>query len=169
MCTLHYQRSYRTGDPTKTPRMLQVDRENATGVRVCTQCAEGKPLDEFRRHSRSLNGHLRECKACFSTRVKSWYLESGKHQVRTTSRRNHLLRNYGLTADQFNEMLDKQDGRCAVCGEPGKRLFVDHDHATGDVRSLLCHHCNLALGFAGDSVETLQRLITYLQEHALGR
>lgn len=53
-------------------------------------------------------------------------------------------------------------GECATCGSV-ERLCIDHDHATGRVRGLLCNDCNLSLGYAKDSIETLKNLIKYLE------
>lgn len=63
-------------------------------------------------------------------------------------RRAHLKHRYGITVEQYDEMLAAQGGHCALCPwEPsdGKVLAVDHDHETGRVRGLLCRGCNLAL------------------------
>ncbi|MGE0576133.1 MAG: endonuclease VII domain-containing protein [Reyranella sp.] len=61
-----------------------------------------------------------------------------------------------------------QEGRCKICRRPAeegqwKVLRVDHDHATGKIRGLLCHHCNVALGHFGDSPELLERAAEYLR------
>ena len=65
-------------------------------------------------------------------------------------------------------MLDEQGGGCAICQktpeENGRRLAVDHNHTTGDVRGLLCTQCNVGLGNLGDSVERLRSAIRYLNE-----
>lgn len=58
-------------------------------------------------------------------------------------------------------MLAEQDGRCKICGQL-KKLNVDHDHATGEVRGLLCHGCNVGIGFFRDSPELLRSAIDYL-------
>jgi len=67
------------------------------------------------------------------------------------------------------EMLTKQGGKCAVCGEGNtdikgnpSHLCVDHDHATGGVRGLLCKHCNIAAGNLKNSTERALRLSEYL-------
>lgn len=77
------------------------------------------------------------------------------------------VRKYGLTAEEYKQLIDKQDGKCAICGASignteGDRLYVDHDHATGKVRGLLCSNCNLGLGKFQDSVQLLQKAILYL-------
>ncbi len=83
----------------------------------------------------------------------------------------NLRTKYGLTREQYDQMVIDQGGVCAICegppcgmqrGGPRTRLEVDHDHVTGKVRGLLCHPCNLMLGHARDRVDTLQRATVYL-------
>ena len=76
----------------------------------------------------------------------------------------YMRRKFGMTLDDYNQMLADQGGGCAVCGtEPGtKRLHIDHDHETLKVRGLLCHPCNVALGFVKDDVDILAGLMAYL-------
>lgn len=96
-------------------------------------------------------------------------------QSKEWKRARHLKKTYGITVEIFGEMLAAQGGGCAICAVkecPSHRenLSVDHDHETGVVRGLLCHHCNLLLGYAGDSVERLKQAIAYLgggDAHAL--
>jgi len=56
------------------------------------------------------------------------------------------VRKYGLAPGEFEKMWKKQKGRCACCGKRAKRLIVDHDHQTNEVRGLLCYRCNMGLG-----------------------
>jgi len=77
-----------------------------------------------------------------------------------------LLRNYGISGRQYDEMFARQRGECALCGSPpkaNKRLHVDHCHSTGRVRGLLCIPCNLALGKLGDSIVSIKRALRYLE------
>jgi hypothetical protein len=86
--------------------------------------------------------------------------------ARAVYRRWQLAKTYGLTVNQYEELLSAQGGVCATCltNNPGsKDWHVDHDHATGRVRGLLCANCNLTLGKVGDSVETLERMISYMK------
>lgn len=77
-----------------------------------------------------------------------------------------LRRLYGITAEQYDEMLEAQGGVCAICERPpGKqRLNVDHDHKTGLVRGLLCWECNRrVLAAARDRAHILRRAAEYLE------
>lgn len=74
------------------------------------------------------------------------------------------LRNlYKLTPEQHAQMLAQQGGVCATCKKP-KRLDIDHDHANGDVRGLLCNTCNRALGLVYDDPALLRRMADYLEK-----
>ena len=80
-------------------------------------------------------------------------------------RKHKLKQRYGITEEDYQAMYKRQNGLCALCNNPpwpGKPLHVDHDHATGKVRALLCFHCNNMLGLAKDNIETLQNAIEYL-------
>lgn len=71
---------------------------------------------------------------------------------------------HGLTKVQFDEMLISQAGVCAICykGNGRKRLVIDHDHETGQVRGLLCSLCNTGIGMMKDDVGNLNSAIKYL-------
>jgi hypothetical protein len=74
---------------------------------------------------------------------------------------------YGISAEDYQRLLEAQDGKCAICRrKPGaKRLAVDHDHTTGEVRGLLDRGCNRdVLGHLREDTEALQRAIEYLND-----
>lgn len=81
-------------------------------------------------------------------------------------REQGLKRRFGMTLADYDEMLERQCGGCAICGThdtaPYKHFGVDHDHATGAVRGLLCHGCNSALGRLHDEPELLRAAADYL-------
>jgi hypothetical protein len=91
----------------------------------------------------------------------------------TGQQKSWLKQKYNLSLDDFEALLRKQGNRCAICfksieGETlggVRRANVDHDHATGKVRGLLCTGCNTALGKFEDSIRLLAAAIVYLQEH----
>jgi hypothetical protein len=80
---------------------------------------------------------------------------------------------YGITVEQYNDMVEVQGGRCAICNKiptgknhTSQRLAVDHDHATNTVRGLLCGTCNTTIGMIEDRPELLDRMRRYLAKHA---
>lgn len=73
-----------------------------------------------------------------------------------------------MTQDDFNDLLAEQGGCCAICesDDPGREWWsVDHDHATGAVRGLLCNNCNAGLGMFKDSPELIRAAYEYLAWH----
>lgn len=78
-----------------------------------------------------------------------------------------IRKKYGITKNQYDNLLQKQGGGCAICGrveEPdGRRLSIDHDHNTGEVRGILCNNCNNGIGSFGDDIEGMHKAISYLQ------
>lgn len=78
-------------------------------------------------------------------------------------RRAATLKRYGLTPPDYARLLLAQDGKCFMCLRPpsGRRMLdVDHDHITGEVRGLLCHRCNRALGYL--NVQAAMSVMSYL-------
>jgi hypothetical protein len=77
-------------------------------------------------------------------------------------------REYGVTHAEFVALLAAQGGVCAICGngnQSGRQLAVDHDHATGRPRGLLCTRCNPMLGYARDDIAVLQAATEYLKRY----
>ena len=72
------------------------------------------------------------------------------------------------TLAELEKVYDANNGLCAICGSPpGKRkLQLDHCHASGKLRGLLCHSCNVGLGSFKDDKEVMLRAIRYLEEHS---
>lgn len=78
----------------------------------------------------------------------------------------NLYRRYGLTYEKYMLLLEHQNYSCAICNtQPDKKLVVDHDHQTGEVRALLCRSCNVALGFLKEDINILQNAITYINRY----
>jgi len=138
-----------------------------TGTKVCTTCKVEKNINEFylRGGNYSPNSRKSKCKECDKKRVAETYWKDP-----SVYQNNHLKRNYGITLNEYNQMLVEQEHRCRTCGttEPGGKygkFMVDHSHNTGEVRGLLCKSCNIALGEVGDNINTLQKMIEYLQNY----
>lgn len=84
----------------------------------------------------------------------------------------HLKRMYGITLEEYNQMKQEQNGKCAICSceekfkqnEKIKNLCVDHDHKTGEIRGLLCHRCNIALSVIEIYIKNPEKWDNYLQK-----
>lgn len=80
------------------------------------------------------------------------------------------LRKYGITPKQKEQMLAKQAGKCAICADILKSgrtgMQIDHDHATGRMRGLLCHRCNRLLGHFKEDLPTFVRAIEYIRYYS---
>ena len=120
-------------------------------MKKCSRCRQEKDLSEFYTDKRNGGRPMAECKGCFSLRS------------RAKSRRARLGHDWGHNDELYLTRL--QGGRCAICGaEQGNRRFhLDHDHATGRARGLLCHSCNLGLGAFRDNPEWLDAAAAYLR------
>jgi len=88
-----------------------------------------------------------------------------------SSRNVSLMYKYKITEQRYFEILEKQMGLCAICRSDSprrrgsKNFTVDHNHTTMEVRGLLCHHCNVMIGLAKDSIEVLETAIKYLKNY----
>ncbi len=121
---------------------------NADGQVWCARCSAYLPITRFRVNAKGKPAAY--CKSC----------------ARAYNHEQRLKKVFGITADDYNRMLDVQEGRCAICrSKPNRtRLAVDHNHVTGKIRGLLCKRCNHdLLGSAQESVEILERAICYLE------
>jgi hypothetical protein len=157
----------------------------------CARCEQNKPLSGFA--IRTLKGVVRYhsyCKDCENKYARDFrakdreatkkkdraYYKANRERILASSRRYRVetgfnrkqhLKRYNLTPDEYQVLLVKQNGVCAICRRPpwGKRnvLMVDHDHETGKVRGLLCSTCNVGLGALHDDAELLRVAIAYLE------
>lgn len=133
----------------------------------CTKCLINKPRTEFYRHGKAKGGVHSACKDCEKKAARE-FNAANPEKMALVNRRSKLKAEYGMTLEQYDNMLEAQGGGCAVCGmiSPGGkgRFHVDHNHSTGKVRGLLCHLCNVGLGHFRDDVVTLTNAINYLNK-----
>ena len=89
----------------------------------------------------------------------------GKTEPRTIAALRVRLKKYGLSARDYERLLNRHQGRCGICEMemPEASLVIDHDHKTGTVRGLLCGGCNAGLGMFKDSPSSLTRAAEYLR------
>lgn len=93
--------------------------------------------------------------------IKYQYAYKKTKRGREVNYLSHIKSMYKLTSIDYNSLLNKQAGLCAICRGLGP-LKVDHCHSTGRVRGLLCHSCNVALGSFKDNIVNLSRAIGYV-------
>ena len=145
--------------------MLQISNTSITDrLKTCSRCKQEKELSQFTKCKSSKDGLLWYCKECR-------YADDRKYINPIKKKDTHLRKTYGITLAEYNSILEKQNFRCASCAKnlselKTRNIHVDHDHATGAVRGVLCHSCNMALGHVNDSIEALHGLIRYLEEHS---
>lgn len=137
----------------------------------CSTCGEVKPVSDFGFQRGRLRHH---CKVCKNIESKEWY-ENNKErkkqlsqQYRDIKKNQDLKKSYKITLDDYNRMLAEQGESCKICSthqnQLKRRLCVDHDHATGKVRGLLCDTCNRSLGLLKDNIEVMKKAVKYLEE-----
>jgi hypothetical protein len=118
--------------------------------KTCTKCNEKKSIDSFHKNKKNEDGRHYHCKAC---------------------RKEESLKLYGLSLQDYDDLLASQDGCCKICKttdprgqSKAGRFYVDHNHTTGKVRGLLCNDCNTAIGLLKDSPKTVAKALEYLLE-----
>lgn len=140
-----------------------------TGTRVCPLCGTEKDVSEFPVDIHRPKGISDRCKPCVAAIFREHQRKLKSEDIseyRRRNRKNNLKRIYGLTLEEYGEMADACGNKCQACGDPPgiKPLFVDHCHATGKVRGLLCGKCNTSLGLLKEDPEIMRRLIAYIEE-----
>jgi len=130
------------------------------------------------------------CKSCGEMHEQtSREIQSNQAPMSCTNYRPHnwsgyerqdaiIRRQYGISMQEFNELLEHQGGGCAICAKPisklRRRMNIDHCHDTNQVRGILCSGCNTGLGHLGDNIDGLLRAVAYLKnppfkQYALAR
>jgi hypothetical protein len=135
--------------------------------RTCRKCKKFKPWGKFPARDRGKNQKSSVCYKCTRKRNLAYAQDHKKAIAESRLRRlaqdpEKLKYRYGLTPEEFNDMLEESAGLCQVCGRSPKRLVIDHNHHTGHVRGLLCDRCNVKL-FAVENVDVLIMMIDYLR------
>jgi hypothetical protein len=111
------------------------------------------------------DGHQWFCKVCLDLHTKK-QLKTPKGKAK--DRRKYLKFTYGITQEQYDDMLDEQNGGCFICDKiTESNLHVDHCHTNGNIRGLLCSACNKGLGLFNDNPEFLRRAADYLEARRL--
>ena len=152
------------------------------------KCQESKSLSAFYKHPKGKYGRASWCKQCQKDHMKDKRLEEqtpeqkerqerldkeraleyGISVEKIYDRRAKLKKKYNITLLEYHELMDAQEGRCAICGKSAneeryRRLHIDHCHKENVVRGLLCISCNNGIGRFKDSPELLLAAADYLQ------
>jgi hypothetical protein len=135
----------------------------------CLDCYAMQPISFFRKRTASKDGLNIYCKTCHSARVKDWRtknperVKANRQRYKPISQKRNRNLEYGLSDEQYLELLASQDGCCLICGLNNKRLVIDHCHKTGIVRGILCHSCNSGIGMLQDDPEIIKMALWYLE------
>jgi len=125
-------------------------------MKTCTKCGQAKEMFDFSRNRSRASGYNSWCKACVSTHVK-------EHNEKNPNRKlERIAYNYGLTKLEYEQLLQKANYSCQVCKTTDKRLTIDHDSKTGNIRGILCDLCNLAIGLFRHDTQILNAAARYL-------
>ena len=160
-------------------------------MKTCISCNESKPLSSFYKDKRRKDGRGIYCKECWKIKYTSsdehlsarrlavkrhWDKKSATPEFKRQRRVNQLKYLYRLSWEDYQEMLSKQNNRCAICPKMFNEDIVpvvDHDHSccAGNkscgncVRQLLCRSCNHLIGQCSEDIDTLVSAIAYLRRH----
>lgn len=139
-------------------------------MKECCKCKQELSLHAFNKRKGSKDGYQNICRECSKQKSKDYYYENQERllaKAKLRARSNHLLDRYGITEYDYNWLLLKQDGTCAICNDiclTFDNLSVDHDNKTGKVRGLLCNNCNTGLGRFRDDPKIMIKAIEYLEK-----
>lgn len=127
-------------------------------MNFCRICGVYKEKKHFYRKNATV------CRPCANKETTLWQ-KNNPEAVKRIKRRVKLKEKYGLSEDQYQEMLSKQNNLCAICSKPHTRrnFNVDHCHSTGKIRGLLCDKCNLGIGLFNDDPNLLDKIKEYLK------
>ena len=130
----------------------------------CSRCREDKLIGDFYKNRGMSDGYLKQCKVCIQRARKNY-----RDKNPDARRKSHLKQKFSLTLEDWYSMWNAQEGLCAICSNPmtrkhrgGRCACVDHCHASGRVRGLLCNKCNRGLGQFDDNPAVLKAAILYL-------
>lgn len=140
-------------------------------IKPCKVCKEIKSLDMFQKAIENKDRHTNTCRSCLSKRARL-YRQANYEKVANIMRDSQRKSKYGITKDQYLEMVVNQNYCCGICGKSPenkvdiyKSLSIDHDHESGKIRGLLCSKCNTAVGLLKDNYFNCIKAARYLKKH----
>ena len=179
-CPTHYAQWFRGEVPSSPIKTRDIAPPELCTVPGCTELYKAKGLCSSHYANHLRHGHY---KGPPRTKPRKFCNISGcdsysyiKDECHAHYQQTQGLQVLGLTRTDYNAIYERQGGVCAIC-EQGEKLIdsrtqrvrtlaIDHNHDTGKVRGLLCAMHNRGLGFFGDSIEMLEKALSYLKQHA---
>jgi Autographiviridae endonuclease VII len=138
----------------------------------CNECKRVRPASRFGKDKSTKSGLYPYCKDCKNKRNSKHYQENkitilsrvvDAEAKRTKKRSYNLRKKYGIDISEYNRIYQAQQGKCAICGNWQRRLFVDHNHKNEEIRGLLCNNCNAGIGFLKESITVFEKAVAYLK------
>jgi hypothetical protein len=180
LCKRHYYLWYNHGGKEQTA-LLQA---SGSPTRICTKCRRELPVEAFSfRDRRGTMVPISRCRDCATDYSRDWrsnnrrrvnsrardYRQRHPDRIARIALRRSATR-AGLNKDDIEAYYGNHGGLCDICGKPpaDKRLAVDHDHATGAFRGLICRKCNSAIGYFDDNPDLLRAAVRYFERDVGG-
>ena len=147
--------------------------KDPTLLKKCRKCGlearAESDLVNFVTNKRAPLGKMNLCRPCSDVMFKESYRVNGK-KWNHKKWKEHIHSKFGITYVEFDEMMEAQDHKCKLCGckKEDKRnmthvqLSIDHNHETGEIRGLLCHTCNMAIGMLKDDPVLIKKVLEYI-------
>jgi len=142
------------------------------GKKTCSVCKKNLLIICFHNLASTKCGLASCCKECSKAAKAQSKNKASKEHTALVNLKQQIRRRYGLTLEQYYQMIKDQDNKCAICGNPEtavdprtnkvRALSVDHCHKTGKVRKLLCSACNNGLGCFRDNPKLTIKATNYL-------
>jgi len=167
----YYCKECYKSDSSKKRYLLLASVPN--GFKICSKCKEIKLLNCFYNKNETSDKLTSWCKSCTLKNNKNWH-DKNKERTRIWNKNYSLMKEYGITLDQYEQMLKEQNGVCAICSKKEsafnhvtKRVWdlaVDHEHKTGKIRGLLCRRCNQTIGLLYDDISLIKQMAKYVEK-----
>ena len=147
-------------------------------MKVCYKCGVEKSLSDFHvakqgKYAPILKSFCKECMREYQKEKYKFLDEDKKRKRREKNpcntfewRQQYRLKNrFGLTTEEFSAMVLEQNNKCKICECEMDVPQIDHNHTTGEVRSLLCRCCNTSLGLVKEDTKILYNMISYINAY----
>lgn len=161
-------------------------------MKICARCKEEKSFDQFGKKGNGYQSYCIQCRRIkqkewvaadpkrserIKKRAAEWaknnpekakinrnkYRAKNLESIKEKSSHQHRERTYGITKEDYEHMLNAQNGVCAICKKDSK-LWVDHNHLTGKIRGLLCPSCNTFIGYIETYSELIDKAKKYIKD-----